>query len=172
MSAKSFRIKFLRPAQIEKAPADPRKGGFDVELIPVGTVMNVNEASYRYWKSRVSIELLDKPEGRRYPVEQETEPVVFGVTEERALPSKTSIRRAAQTARKALNGNDLPLARESIAYIARDVTLEVVPIKDDDWEVLTAARESVLSVHFDELIEVLRDLEDLLAPPSQKRRRS
>ena len=53
--------KFIREGRVERPPTDPHKGGFEVDIIPVGTVAQLSPASVNFWLDRDCIVIL-KPD--------------------------------------------------------------------------------------------------------------
>lgn len=160
----TVRIRFTAPGQIERAPADKSRTGFEIETIPLGTEMSVSDASYRFWKARGCVVLLTEPE----PIEPE--PIEPDVTS--FSPSKTSVRRAAADARKALSvGDQKTLSTCLDTVIGSDLV-------DIDLTVLTTAREDLktlfatqrIATALPEIVSTLINVENLLAPPSMRRR--
>lgn len=170
-----FKVKFISPGRVERAPP-PGESGFRVEVIPVGTEMEMREPSYRFWKAKGCVELLKKPEGRRHPPAEEPRPNPFQTPREpvetRPLPSRTSIRRAATDARRAVPKGDAALVQRKLNYILVSEARQVVAVDEAVWARLAGIAEVLkddgkLPDATEDLIAALRAVEVAFGPPAR-----
>lgn len=62
MAKKMFRVEFIAEGRVERAPTDPKRGGYEVDVIPVGTVKEMKASSVNFWNSRGKIKVLGSVE--------------------------------------------------------------------------------------------------------------
>jgi hypothetical protein len=172
-----YRVRFIRDAQVERAHSDKKRGGFWLEIIPVGTVKEVNEASLRFWYARGAVEIIEKlPERNPFelPIVDDPAPVVTRIT-------KAEIRRQAVEASNALSlltgPIDTAALLKHLEFLTIEDVLELLPeINSDSVVVLRAALADLqatgqMHVHPQELAEALADVEMQTRPPSMRRKK-
>lgn len=165
-----YRVRFTREAQVEHAHVDKRRGGFWLEVIPKGTILEVNEASFRFWRARGAVEIVEKLSD----VNPFQLPPMSAPVPPAELPriTKAEIRRQV-TAAVAATGEEL---RACLEFLMLDEVLELLPdINADNVVVLRAALDDLRAgagphVHPDEFAEALADVELQTKPPSVRAR--
>lgn len=156
-----YRIKFTRTAQIERAPKDKRRGGFDIELIPAGTVMTVNAASLNFWRSRGCIQELGR-----------VEPAVVNPFEALAtntpLLTKAALRRLLELVVEGIADEDVSKILAALKNIPVDAIDHLIEeCGEDARRVLVAAvsETSRLSVDVRDLADALEEAIRALPKP-------
>lgn len=153
MAKKLFRVKFIAEGRVERAPSDPKRGGYEVDVIPVGTVKEMKAASVNFWNSRGKIQVLG-------PVESEATPVEFNpfavppveTAVEKPKVSKVQVRNTLTTLFGLLSDKDADLKSHidgaAVALVLETVEPFLDAIEDylndtsaDSLEVLRAACE-------------------------------
>jgi hypothetical protein len=157
-------VRFKRDAIVERAHLDPGKGGFRHEIIPAGTIKKINYPSLRFWQDRGDfVEVLPEPESEQ-----------IETTEDKT--TKASVRRAVERIRSAIRESDFTAALVGLKEITSEPALNLVPeLSSDSRMLLVAARDDLedsgsLDVNEIELEEALTDVEQLLLPPSRRRK--
>jgi hypothetical protein len=55
-----FLVRFIKEARVERAPRDPKKGGYEFDVIQKGTELEITAASVNFWQARNCIEVLSR----------------------------------------------------------------------------------------------------------------
>lgn len=165
-----YRIKFIQDVITRRAHQDGKRGGYRQETIRAGTELVVKPSSYNYWTAKGVVELIGKEEV----------PSVFSLpadTVEHKGVTKTELRDIVSSARNKLEGAFPHTASEDLRKIEIDETVEdYLKELDDDVVMLfkaaiaDAATRGEISVNAGELNEALLDVEDVLLPPSRRKR--
>lgn len=171
-----YRIRFTKAQKVEQAPPEG-KGGYVVKHIPLGTEMEVNDASLAFWQARNSIELLGRVEETRSvsPFGQQPYQPQPPAKEEATPFTKTALKpvldallasfdKGEQAALIAgLAALQLPLIENALVDLPQDqkMLLETA---------ITDAGNGALLVNTIELRDVLLDALDVLLPPSRRTR--
>jgi len=146
--ATTYKIRFKKAAQVERAHADRAKGGYWIQPIEVGTEMTVNEASFRFWDRKGVVDLVGKIDEpgvvNPFMAAQTFAPIdpfaLLGAEQPKALPSRADIAGAAERARKAVAESDRTAMHAALTELASDGVAEALPdISLDSHTVIEAA---------------------------------
>lgn len=165
---KNYKIEFLRDVGVERAPKDPKKGGFEVETIKKGTVMDVSLASYNFWNAKGVVKLLQSDPTPFRP---------FGFNPDQVDPpawTKKALREELLKASKAIeDGDGLTLAAVLTSIEWKQVEELIEDLDDDSEMLITAAAQDYAtvgqtSVSAVELKEALDRAADICLPKSKR----
>lgn len=175
MSQTKIRIEFVKPAQVERAPKDPKKGGFEIEKIPVGTIKEVSPASVNFWNARGCIRVLGPVQA--VPVRAfGGAPVSEGNQSEGPEQyTKKQVKAILEAAIKAHNDNlpdvflntlaglDLARAEDALTDLPSDSAVLFIAAVQD-------AKVGMLHGNPSEIFEAVLDAHDVTLAPSQRKR--
>lgn len=161
-----IRVRFKRDAIVERAHADPTKGGYHRDIIPAGTVKDLKFSSLQFWQAKGDyVEVIPVEEKRQMPFAQVASDV-----------SKASVRRALERLRSAYALDDMQSAIEAFDELLSDGAFELVPdLLSDTRMLLEAAKDDLRDgrgfiVNPQEFEEALEEFDQLLLPPSRRRK--
>ena len=170
--AKKHRVEFIREETIQVAPKTPGRGGSEAQVFPVGTILEVNDASLNFWRQRGCIKVLrDKPSplnafGTSIPTDEPCEVEQW---------TKKSVKAAFEAALRAHDDGDNQSLIKTLSSLDIDNMNDALfDLPDDSHIVLSAAIEDskngVLHGSLAEIIDAIRDAHDVTLAPSQRKR--
>jgi hypothetical protein len=175
------KVRFTSAAQIERAPREPRRSGFEIETIPAGTEMLLRPASVRFWMSRGKIEVIDEPRAKvkDEPRVEADEPRAKVTDEPKRRISKRTLRSDAELAVRALEWSDFPQASAHVIDLLGDGSddiLATITAIDDHKAVLQSFLDdvrngwAVTAFQVAEITDALKTIINELRPPSLRRK--
>ncbi len=166
-----IKVRFKRDAIVERAPLDPARGGFRREIISAGTIQRITHASLQFWRDRGDYVEIMRDE-RPVPA---SGPVILSPFAHPEV-TKAGVRRTIEQVRTALQAQDQAGAAGALGAMLCEAALELVPdLLSDTRMILEAARDDLsagggLAVNTQELEEALAEFDNMLLPPSRRRK--
>jgi hypothetical protein len=117
-------VKFIKEGRVERAPRNPLLGGYEIDVYPVGHIMEMNRKSFEFWESKGCVEQV-----RRVKEVRRVEPV-RSIPEVRSAP-EAEVRRRGRPPSLRTRFLRISEAIEVGNDVASDLS-ELVPFFDPD----------------------------------------